>query len=1768
MNVSSASDFSNSSSLFRRVPALKGLPERLLCTPAAVQNVSDQTRTPTPLAREYFKRVKFKDQGDQAAVDCEQGTECHFSWRFLTSAERTKLAECVSGLVEGNERRALASLERLRYRLFDELPPETFLQRPRAVKCVLEKLLYSSSTPIRTAAAETLKDICDRIMAKIDFVSQHQVETSKATSVGNNATDEVDDESLMDESGLEDRVNVIVLKQEAITPQEFSVICLSAIGVALGDVQEEETDLLEEITALFDSVRRMALQTGLQRLGHRTSKEAVQIRGIMQNVTDDLSSSLNRQRQRAFRVGVLVCMECLVTFTQTFFSSGEVNLADVADSIVLDETVFLSHPDMHRKCLNSASMTAREGWDSFKNSLNELARAIMFLKSESELPAQDAQAALKWLNLHQSPKFVPECFKLFESKHISAKEKYLLLTNMLKIDDLASNTAVYLSLHSLVRESLGLARLVSVSPEKSFNVLFVTKGEEVIKQVIEKALDQESRQVSKACQEILLYLMKAESSILPKELCRVIWTCLEKTLPWLECFTEASSTIGRAMSEILSNKESWEERLSPLSVLQGNMRLLFGKNPSARKLGMVNLKMTLSQESQSHKKLPPFQGILDADNSDLLANAAPNDLYLRHVNTSCETDVDEVVTLMESIAMNNIGSKSDWMRLEVLLHDRANLEKFFDLNGGPFLHQTLAQIILCKDENDTQDGSVNSRVMVAMRILPKWIPVAKLILLNERSRPLGDNEDFMLLLCRITFFPFEDPVLRSDLATAIFFALFRDQISTDDFGKVHFPAVLVKQIRLPFNCVTKEGHELVMESGEVANEYQAMVKTFWNVAYYGETKCCESDGQQQANLHASSGTFAHTLILSTSEKNAIRESFAETAFNRAETRLSEAKSHKAFISSLKYLACQLRIRGDEDFGSYPLKFVARVFRRFFLKRPRTRNDREVLLQILKFAWRTLRHYPNCTAHFTWMIEVARDFKTALLFMSSDFGSKLGYRELYQLREFYQALQRSFPGAGADLFSNLTEEFRPVGSLDIGTMNFVLSTSSLTHHAMLKWWTPYDVNSFFEIIKSSRQCSLSLPINILQSIDMIFEDGRPQLVQAVEANVKQILSLLDESDDPVVRALALQICSRLACYKEGALALTSADPNLWDKLVERSSMVSSELTYTREKALTTLTRLLLVSDNLNWFGPVIVEPISGVSVASESALPVFMLNSGAWIAISKILTELKEEERQLLAWKISLGTAALTLTKVAADIAPNKNDCVKSIVANAVEKLIYLKDSAKCFTEEWMLYVIVLLDFSKKNDLFPSDKELQVLAALVFLLKKGAKNPSMTALLRRGIEVMPDVLRKQRSSDLGMNELAEKYIFQFAHVLVENQTAIEEFSTSFYNFVAALSKYVVWAKFQCSASGAQAKLEQGDSESSLSINMTQTLLSQLVLWPEQETDLHCGVIWSLRHLLAASPLAQEASLERGLLEKCTRSLELLSAEIHRQPSAKYYARLARILALLTNFTYANAKVKEAAAASAIFDPLKRILVRWPERKFPRTLLIRFLLTASSFSPHFQQALCRNRPLEEKRPVGIKNYSSLLHFTVDICSSTNGSYFSDSLRLLMVLSQVAEARRVICRSGLLHRLRQQQTNRLEIPSLDLLLSLTSFSDGQMHVFQTDNLLWLLPLASQEQRASVRLSALAVLRNLAMNNKVANWMIHCTEVLDLLRKLLDTRENTTTRELSLQLTWALVHNRQKAKTIFKEKQFTELLKAQANVAASSKVYQTVMAILKEDM
>ncbi len=1544
---------------------------------------------------------------------------------------------------------------------------------------------------------------------------------------------------------------------------------------------------LDAAARMFRSVRAVSRRARLkERVWERASRETVALQEMLRDIRTDFQKSLWRQVQAGDRVSALTTMECLVSFAEDFLPADSGLLAEVADRVCRDGTIFLSHKRLHSRWLKWASEEERRRWnEDLKRQFGKMSRAVTFLRGESSSKRfrDDAEAALSLSSMHQSPLCVKRIFEVLRSEEdVEDAVKYDVLLKVIASSEDSVRTDAHLALHSFIQDSIGVARFVQASCLSAESISFLFHQDGVLHSVIEAATNGDDSHVVQVSKETLAYLLKASPLVLPSSVCEMVWQGLVASLPLIATFAGEKSHLGRTVSHLFRAKESASVPLSALSVLQGNMRLLFCRCAEERREALVNLKMLLAKERGSHEKLPRYSSVIDSDIADIFVNVCKANLIVRRVPSKDdeEMSVDEMIRTMESLLPVKRASRASWARLELMMHDEAVVEKFVSLNGLQFMEDVANEVL--KEENGP----------LGMSALPKWLSVVKLVLLNENAkRVASESEVLAFALLRLAFFPWEDPNLRSDLAAVWFMVLHGDYISVID-SKLYVHPVLRKSLCVPFECLSRGKSDCESESREeFPPEFDAIFKTFWNVAYFGGVERCLSADK------AAGEAFSIRLRLTNSDRALIEESFAELVLAEGERRLVSAVGYKEFSLALHHLVLHAELARSEDDGAAPAgwSLPARFLSRFFVKRPRSGIDRQTLLSMLQFLSRILVLQTWPTDKLTLLLDYARDFAVFLLLVPQrEDERQISPREVRVVSEFYQTLLKV--SDVRHLFQTVPSEVSPISLAPEGVLNAMLKLSFPGNSGLLSKISAQDVSNMMTMLTTRARGSqkLKLQINVLVLLGEVLENGTDEehehLVLEVEKNFPTLLELWeDERSNCVLRTLAMEVTSELAQFKRGAATLV-VHPHLWLSLLHAAFHGPGSSAEFRRAALHVMCALLDVSDNVDWFGPVVVETITRLVIAGEGGLKAFVDHNQVFEALEALFNSCKccsagplcssnsgqECTDSELATKTSGGHKEVLLLTAALEFllrlveAGVEDPLTRNILASAVTRLESISNREEV-NEVWMRYLATLLDVaslvSSKDAAgecasFLASKTSLLTSLLVFFLERSGRRldaAPQSELARSGCNFVSQMLaprRRSRKLDAALADLVSKNAARLVAILIDADSMDEGLDSDFLLLVRAMS---MQARKEMTCADRKPLLAKRlerpgiDAEKALGAVVAERIARHLLLWPDLETAKQTLALAALKSLFLVSTEAQVTALDMQVEEKCESRLRRLLSR--GNPFPKDLTEAGDLLGLLANLCHRNTLAKQALAEGTLPDLVLRLLAYWGSRTFPRSALLCLLMSASTHCHAFREALCRVRPAREDRqqlPYG--QPVSVLQFLLERSRLDAEGDFLLCSRLLMILVLHPEGRRLVCRSGLLQDLlgkmrANREGQKFEITFLDLLLSITAFPDGQMLAHQVQDLeRYLCDLSvSRKENKDTRTSsaALATLRNMAMCTAVSRKLLVSPGVVDqALLAGLSSGSHEKVR-IALQLTWAmLAHSTAKARSALKESKVADVV------------------------
>lgn len=332
---------------------------------------------------------------------------------------------------------------------------------------------------------------------------------------------------------------------------------------------------------------------------------------------------------------------------------------------------------------------------------------------------------------------------------------------------------------------------------------------------------------------------------------------------------------------------------------------------------------------------------------------------------------------------------------------------------------------------------------------------------------------------------------------------------------------------------------------------------------------------------------------------------------------------------------------------------------------------------------------------------------------------------------------------------------------------------------------------------------------------------------------------------------------------------------------------------------------------------------------------------------------------------------------------------------------------------------------------------------------------------------------------------------------------------------------------------------------------------------------------LSSLLALSHSAKSKALQAGLVETALEHIKHLHAQMNmnslqlgKGPSWKKkedpcMTELMKVLQLLRNFIHCSAPVKAACLECGIVDVLHKL---WSWCTVEVSLLIEVLRLLSTLTAQFSKAsalIAGSSGVPGSVSRAVQSGSTFLHSLIKLSNKINSKLQNSSggevdlhlsvlkpmFNLLSNLALSAECRGVIWKTNFLqtfsslkplkssaHLKHRSITRGVTLCWLNLLVSVTFFTDGQQGVVKTTGAVEVLLELSGAQNKQLQEKALLVLRNLCFHAASRPVLLVNEKLLSLLVDF-TTDSSVYLRALCLSALCALLHNCQKAKVSLKK-------------------------------
>ena len=832
------------------------------------------------------------------------------------------------------------------------------------------------------------------------------------------------------------------MKKQQLLVHEFCLIAMNYVADVYSNVIDQPIDLhvtmclITTLSSLFDQTLKLFQMLGFsENFNKRLDKNcriAHQILEVLIEISEKLSNSLNQHKDgyskqsvsevlSYHRLSYLSILKVAVKFREIINqNSCNQRLDQILKDSLLDSTLYLSHEDIHRQILQLFSETESLTnelvlFESAKEIMKSMAKCMKLFKTAEMLSKTQllpaCNAALMCYEWHESTSFVSAFIKLcrdFKLKN-EENEKHLLsntLVFMLSHQDLRLRTTIFIELHSMIQDVLGINRALDLNGTRKNELQFLLHSPDIFREIIQNGClqrSEETKHINQAAQEIVLYLLKGKSVIgnqmwkifidsVVKPNAVLLNSLIEDDGSELYRTDDTSYYLSKKIFELFSpatderNGESNYFMISNTEILRSNIRLMFCKDSSIRLKANSNVKAMLSQEVNSYDKLPRFSEIIQTDLSDstkfifnrdlnMLVDLEQDSSYLpsvvlRNIPPSEENleTLKKVLTLLNRPTSEEVNSSDNDIqlrraalsRLEVLLEDEC-VQKYFLSHEQNGINLLLSIWSKCLSETNY--------AYVPQQFIPSIVQSLSILAFHEDEirNTLHESEIFLYCCLRSLYIFHRNNEVRADIHSLLIVVLFvkhivvetSDNMTLDRNCGIYCPKPLSYRFHIPFqHFVTEISRNSSKKNIKDISKIDNLLKTFWNLAWFGCANELSRWKTTRINRRDGSNTnqIPEKLQLSDHELKVIQVSDVLCCTNSSLHNMNNVKSHSEFHFQLQVLSsCSLLVTSSES-AKYLLNVDWKsALQRYFTIKPGTSQDDNLFISISTSLSVLLKH---------------------------------------------------------------------------------------------------------------------------------------------------------------------------------------------------------------------------------------------------------------------------------------------------------------------------------------------------------------------------------------------------------------------------------------------------------------------------------------------------------------------------------------------------------------------------------------------------------------------------------------------------------------------------------------------------------------------------------------------------------------------------------------------------------------------------------------------
>ncbi|XP_071513328.1 rotatin-like isoform X2 [Panulirus ornatus] len=528
-----------------------------------------------------------------------------------------------------------------------------------------------------------------------------------------------------------------------------------------------------------------------------------------------------------------------------------------------------------------------------------------------------------------------------------------LILEVFNFPDVAVRLDGYKSVLRLVEDSVGISQASDTSMSRSPKILLLLSPT-VIRYILYCGLTDDNEEVVKLAKDIIHGLLLGRP-LMSSPVWAVAVECWRMCLTNIQCLSEPSTSLGRAVITLPSFVYEDDNTLQNIEILKYQLQCLYVRNKETRiqALSQVLHRLTLNATTF----LPDRQDYQLEIHHDLFIVKQPLHLFLMSNMVSEEGQLVKVLELIQGRGVESGVRKAAWCQLAFLLEDPKLHPPFLQLCSLQYLVMSFVTML-------KRDGTWNMTV----EFLPSVVETLRLLVTysTDIRKALLQDQEFLLCIVRVALLFYADNRTRYQASCLMALLIFSDIIrfSTVEGQKqvavvakdfVAVPELLVSKVVIPFICDTYLWHEKSGLCREMRKVHQILEEKDWEVLNFLKAVWAAAcvGGIEHIDLYDDlSSQLSLNLSLQKFELALLNSSVLKTVMTKLLKNILNATSHqdvKRNVDTLSFYIQQVQFASCKNEDFFSSANWNQSLHRFIISQPTSSVDEQLLIHVMNLV---------------------------------------------------------------------------------------------------------------------------------------------------------------------------------------------------------------------------------------------------------------------------------------------------------------------------------------------------------------------------------------------------------------------------------------------------------------------------------------------------------------------------------------------------------------------------------------------------------------------------------------------------------------------------------------------------------------------------------------------------------------------------------------------------------------------------------------------------